>query len=103
MNGLINKREYRIMKHSSVKAKRAISFITINEEKKFSIQPEGAKLFESQSNPFGVIAVIGPKRSFKSTLLNELIDEKTAFQVTSNERANTKGIWVYRIVCIGLL
>ena len=84
------------MKHSHSKSKKSVPFIVPNKEGQFLIQQEGAKLFETQIDPFGIIVSTGLIQTRKSTLLNRLIGDESAFQVNSTEQV-TKGIWATRI------
>ena len=73
--------------------KKAVPFIMIDERESFLVRPEGAKLFETQVEPFGVVIVTGLYRTGKSYLLNQLIQEPGAFTVDPTTQACTRGIW----------
>ena len=45
------------------------------------------------SRPIGVLAVVGPQRSGKSSLLNELLGLNAAFQTSASVASCTKGLW----------
>lgn len=81
------------MEINKSKANPAVPLILINEENQFGICPEGAKLFETQTEPFAVIIVTGLYRTGKSFLLNQLLGEKDAFKVDPTTQACTRGIW----------
>ena len=85
------------MKASIGSKKKAVPLIVFNELDQFAIHPEGAKLFESQIDPFGILIVTGLYRTGKSYLLNQLIEEKDAFTVDPTTQACTRGIWAARM------
>ncbi len=78
-------------------SKKAVPLVVFNEANQFGIHPEGAKLFESQTEPFAILIVTGLYRTGKSYLLNQLIEEKDAFTVDPTTQACTRGIWAARI------
>ena len=81
----------------SLSEKKSVPLIVIDESEKFSISPEGAKLFETQTEPFGVVIVTGLYRTGKSYLLNQFIQGKEVFTVDPTTQACTRGIWAASI------
>ena len=74
-------------------SKKAVPLIIINESDQFVMGPDGVKLFENQTEPFGVIIVTGLYRTGKSYLLNQLVQEHDTFTVDPTTQACTRGIW----------
>ena len=71
---------------------------TIKEIKRNSlvINEEAVKILEQITNPICVIAVVGPYRSGKSYLLNQLIRAKESrFELGHTTSSKTKGIWMW--------
>ena len=60
-------------------------------------QKEGLEFIESIPGKVAIVAVIGPYRSGKSFLLNQLVGVscKSGFGVGHKRETNTKGIWVW--------
>jgi putative ribosome biogenesis GTPase RsgA len=80
------------MKSSMTVDKQALPFILINDANQFCLNSEGVKLFESQTEPFGVLIATGLYRTGKSYLLNQLMGEHN-FKVDPTTEACTRGIW----------
>jgi len=81
------------MNSSMAVGKQAIPFIFINDANHFSLNSEGVKLFEFQTEPFAVLIATGLYRTGKSYLLNQLMGENN-FKVDATTEACTRGIWV---------
>lgn len=81
------------MKSFATATKPAVPLILINDANQFCLNSEGARLFESQTEPFGVLIATGLYRTGKSYLLNQLMGEKDAFKVDPTTEACTRGIW----------
>ena len=59
------------------------------------INEEAVKILKEITNPISVIAVVGPCRSGKSYLLNQLIPSKESlFELGHTMDPKTKGIWM---------
>ncbi len=80
---------------------KAVPLVKIDPDDKFALTPEGAKLFESQSGPFGVMIVTGLYRTGKSYLLDQLIGDKDAFTVDPTTQSCTRGIWAASTISDG--
>ena len=66
-------------------------------DQKLELVSEGVKLLREQAMPVAVVVVIGPYRSGKSFLLNQLLGVGCAegFGVGHQRHAETKGIWMW--------
>eukprot|EP00735_Rhodelphis_limneticus_P000809 TRINITY_DN11339_c0_g1::TRINITY_DN11339_c0_g1_i1::g.26418::m.26418 TRINITY_DN11339_c0_g1::TRINITY_DN11339_c0_g1_i1::g.26418 ORF type:complete len:649 (+),score=246.62,sp/Q96PP9/GBP4_HUMAN/36.03/4e-75,GBP/PF02263.14/1.1e-65,GBP_C/PF02841.9/1.5e-33,GBP_C/PF02841.9/1.4e+04,MMR_HSR1/PF01926.18/0.21,TPR_MLP1_2/PF07926.7/8.2e+02,TPR_MLP1_2/PF07926.7/0.32,TPR_MLP1_2/PF07926.7/5,Dynamin_N/PF00350.18/0.43,Dynamin_N/PF00350.18/6.8e+02,Dynamin_N/PF00350.18/1.5e+04,Baculo_PEP_C/PF04513.7/6.8,Baculo_PEP_C/PF len=75
---------------------RAIPFIILDsKEEQFIVAPEATAFLETVKGPVSVLAVVGPYRTGKSFVLNQVIGRKGAFQTGSTVNACTKGIWIW--------
>ena len=70
-----------------------------SDSQKLEILPEGLELLQSIDLPVAPVVVIGPYRSGKSFLLNQLLDVKCTqgFGVGHQRHAETKGIWMWSV------
>ena len=59
------------------------------------LDPDAVEWLRSSlpSPPVGVLAITGPMRTGKSSLLNDLLDSRAAFDVSSATAACTRGLW----------
>ena len=59
------------------------------------LDPDAVAWLQSSlpSPPVGVLAITGPMRTGKSSLLNDLLDSRAAFEVSSATAACTRGLW----------
>ena len=66
------------------------------ERNSLVINEEAVKILEGITNPICVIVVVGPYRSGKSYLLNQLIPSKeSVFELGHTMVSKTKGIWMW--------
>ena len=65
-----------------------------NREGRLHIDESAAAWLRSLSqSPLGVMAVVGPQRSGKSSLLNDLFRGSGEFRTSANVASCTKGLW----------
>ncbi|KAM4632412.1 guanylate-binding protein 6-like [Discoglossus pictus] len=64
-------------------------------DKKISVNPEARQILEKISQPLVVVSIVGPYRSGKSYLMNNLAGIKRGgFPLGHTVEAKTKGIWM---------
>ena len=65
-------------------------------EGKFEIPEEAGHFLRGLKGPVGLLSVVGKYRTGKSLLLNRVLPEKKAFQVSPTINSCTKGLWMAR-------
>ena len=73
----------------------ALPFIMVEDDGKFSVNPEAVKYLQTLEGEIGVVAIAGLYRTGKSYLLNQLMEKSGGFQVGPTVKACTKGIWLW--------
>jgi len=77
------------------KMSSALPFITIEDNDRFSVNPDAIEYLRSLEGRVAVVSVAGQYRTGKSLLLNLLSGGGAGFQVGPTVKACTKGIWLY--------
>ena len=72
---------------------KAVQFVAIDNDNQFKVCAEGAKIFDSQIDPFAILIVTGLYRTGKSYLLNLLMEGNDLFKVDPGTQTCTRGIW----------
>ena len=74
---------------------RPVEFITTGSGSKLVLNEDIVPLLEKETRPLTVICVVGPYRTGKSYLLNQIMNNKRGFPLGKNVEAETKGIWLW--------
>ncbi|KAM4697654.1 uncharacterized protein WCC33_013243 [Rhinophrynus dorsalis] len=78
------------------KTSKPVCFIENDPRKRLRVNPEAKKMLENISQPLVVVSIVGPYRSGKSYLMNQLAGAPGGgFSVGHTVEANTKGIWMW--------
>ena len=60
------------------------------------LSQKGINFLRKCENRIATICIAGPCRSFKSSLMNFILEKNGAFEVGPTTDVCTKGIWIYR-------
>ena len=72
---------------------RTIQLVSCDSTGELKLHENACDYLSTLTAPLGVLAVVGPQRSGKSTLLNELLGAGAAFQTSNRVASCTKGLW----------
>ncbi len=78
-----------------------VPFIKVCDDGSYEVCNDAVEFLESLPSPLGIMAMVGPYRTGKSTLLNRCILQEQVFTVGSTIRACTKGILLVKKVLDG--
>lgn len=75
---------------------KAIPFIEVDENYRFSVSTDAMSMLEEQrKKKIAVIAIAGPYRSGKSFLANRFLERMKGFEIGSTVQSCTRGIWIW--------
>lgn len=74
---------------------RELSLLQINPDGQVLLQEEAATFLRALEGPLSIMAIVGPRHSGKSFLMNQIIGEKEAFNVCHGFDSPSKGLWVW--------
>ncbi|OII73855.1 guanylate-binding N-terminal domain-containing protein [Cryptosporidium andersoni] len=74
---------------------KAIQLISIRNDGKLELINETTEIMKNIKSPISIISSVGQLSSGKSSLLNQLLDIKDAFNVCDSLMGCTKGIWIW--------
>ncbi|KAJ8600136.1 hypothetical protein CTAYLR_003481 [Chrysophaeum taylorii] len=75
--------------------KAAVPLVEVDDESKFSVNPEARSILESLKGKICVVSVAGLYRTGKSSLVNFILEHSEGFTVGPTVRRCTRGIWFW--------